>query len=97
MEYKLDYILELDPDKLDEFNNRFVNLVESLGASIGGGIAPYTDEDRLIDLQDVKLLQKKINRKRVIRKSIPRKGKGKVTDGKKRRLSTTRRKARKAG
>ena len=95
MQYKLDYILELDPDKLDEFNDRFVNLVESLGASIGGGIAPYTDEDRLIDLQDIVLLQKKINRK--TRKSIPRKGKGHVTDGKKQRRAAKRPAARKAG
>jgi len=97
MQYKLDYILELNPDKLDEFNDKFVNLVESLGASIGGGIAPYTKEDELIDLQDVKLLQKKINRKRPLRKSIPRKGKGHVSDGTKKRLAAKRRSARKAG
>ena len=97
MQYKLnEYLIDIPPEKLEEFIHGLFTLVNRLGGTSGGSILPYTKEDELIDLQDITLLQKKINRK-VIRKSIPRKGKGEVTDGKKRRLSTSRRTARQAG
>ena len=97
MQYKLnEYLIDIKPERLDEFIDGLNALVFKLGGTSGGSVLPYTKEDELIDLQDITLLQKKINRK-VSRKSIPRKGKGHVTDGKKRRLSSTRRKARKAG
>ncbi len=45
-EYELAYHLELPRDvSIDDFVDRLVELVESLGGYIGGGAFPYTARD----------------------------------------------------